>query len=133
MRLVLLGTAQDLAVLGVLDVVLDLDHDGLVHLVADHVAFPALAVTPGRRGAVCRGSAGGSLAHCLSPARLRAALRQPLPSSLVPRSSVQAPPRPFGSLTCQPPRLLRPRPSHRRQRRPPPAPRPRARRNPRSG
>src|SRR5690348_4503759 len=43
-RLVLLGTAQDLAVLRVLDVVLDLDDNGLVHLVADHEAFPALAV-----------------------------------------------------------------------------------------
>src|ERR1700758_4982608 len=43
-RLVLLGTAQNLAVLGVLDVVLDLDYDGLVHLVADHQAFPDLAV-----------------------------------------------------------------------------------------
>src|SRR5271165_2874821 len=62
-RLVLLGTAQDLAVLGVLVVVLDLDHDGLVHLVADHVAFPALAVTPGRLGAGRRGTTGGVLAH----------------------------------------------------------------------
>src|SRR6516165_9419822 len=53
-RLVLLGTAQHLAVLGVLDVVLDLDNDGLVHLVADHEPFPALAVTPGL---------GGTLAH----------------------------------------------------------------------
>src|SRR6202046_1310285 len=51
-RLVLLGAAQNLAVLGVLDVVLDLDDDGLVHLVADHQAFPALAVAArhGTRG-----------------------------------------------------------------------------------
>src|SRR5580693_8631576 len=61
-RLVLLGTAQNLAVLGVLDVVLNLDDDGLVHLVADHVTFPALAVTPGR-GGVRRGTTGGVLAH----------------------------------------------------------------------
>src|SRR5579863_5034471 len=57
-RLVPLGTAQDLAVLGVSDVILDHDHDGLVHLVADHDAFPALAVTP------CgHGTARGVLAH----------------------------------------------------------------------
>src|SRR5262249_12462487 len=62
-RLVLLGTAQNLAVLGVLDVVLDADDDGLVHLVADHVAFPALAVTPGRRGPVDGGPVLGVLAH----------------------------------------------------------------------
>src|SRR6266487_611372 len=52
--LVLLGTAQHLAVLGVLDVVLDLDDNGLVHLVADHEALTALAVAPGL---------GGTLAH----------------------------------------------------------------------
>src|SRR5208337_2051684 len=63
-RLVLLGTAQDLAVLGVLVMVLDLDDDGLVHLVADHVTFPALAITPGRRGgAARRGTTCGVLAH----------------------------------------------------------------------
>src|ERR1700730_11817804 len=62
-RLVLLGTAQNLAVLGVLDVVLDLDDDGLVHLVADHVTFPALAVTPGRGGVARRGTTRGVLAH----------------------------------------------------------------------
>src|ERR1700677_1067499 len=49
-RLILLGTAQHLAVLGVLYPVLDLDDDGLVHLVADHQAFAALTVTPGYRG-----------------------------------------------------------------------------------
>src|SRR5690606_41093861 len=31
----------------VLDAVLDLDHDGLVHLVADHVALTGLAVVAG--------------------------------------------------------------------------------------
>src|SRR6478735_10864094 len=36
--------ADDLAVEGVLDVVLDLDDDGLVHLVAHHVALAGLAV-----------------------------------------------------------------------------------------
>ena len=35
----------------------------------------------------------------VSPARLRDAFRRRLPSSLVPRSSVQAAPRPFGSLS----------------------------------
>src|SRR3984957_12378391 len=58
-RLVLLGTAQNLAVLGVLDVVLDLDDDGLVHLVADHQAFPALAVA-------ARHGTRGVLAHSLA-------------------------------------------------------------------
>jgi hypothetical protein len=38
----------------------------------------------------------------VSPARLRGALRRRLPSSLVPRSSVQATPRPSGSLTVAP-------------------------------
>src|SRR5207247_8837491 len=60
-RLVLLGTAQHLAVLGVLNVVLDLDDNGLVHLVADHQTFPALAVTPGHGLRV--GTAGGIVAH----------------------------------------------------------------------
>jgi hypothetical protein len=38
------------------------------------------------------------LAHAVFPARLRGALRHRLPSSLLRRSSVQATPRPFGSL-----------------------------------
>src|ERR1700677_715364 len=38
------------------------------------------------------------LAHAVSPARLRGAFRRLLPSSLVPRSSVQSAPRPSGSL-----------------------------------
>src|SRR5580704_13797165 len=63
-RLVLLGTAQNLAVLGVLDVVLDLDNDGLVHLVADHQAFPALAVAA--RQAVFSLAVLGVLAHSLA-------------------------------------------------------------------
>src|SRR6185312_4777929 len=57
-RLILLGTAQHLAVLRVLDVVLDLDDNSLVHLVADHEPFTALAVAPGLGG-----TAGGVLAH----------------------------------------------------------------------
>jgi hypothetical protein len=40
-------------------------------------------------------------AHALSPARFRAAVRRRLPSSLAPRSSVQAAPRPFGSLVTR--------------------------------
>src|SRR6266536_2492560 len=42
-RLQLAGTAHHLAVQRVLDPVLDLDHDGLVHLVADDQALPDLA------------------------------------------------------------------------------------------
>src|SRR5216683_343869 len=42
------------------------------------------------------------LAHALLPARLRGALGRRLPSSLVPRSSVQATPRPSGSLMLGP-------------------------------
>ncbi len=44
--------------------------------------------------------------HAVSAARLRAALGRRLPSSLVPRSSVQAPPRPSGSLMTGRFRLL---------------------------
>ena len=47
MRLDLRGAADDLAVKRVLHAVLDLDHDGLVHLVADDVATTGLAVTAG--------------------------------------------------------------------------------------
>src|SRR6478672_2522080 len=43
-RLDLAGAADDLAVEGVLDAVLDLDDNGLVHLVAHHVALAGLAV-----------------------------------------------------------------------------------------
>ncbi len=51
--------------------------------------------------------------HALPPARLRGAWRRRLPSSLLrsflaPRSSVQAAPRPFGSLTRRPPCGWRP-------------------------
>jgi hypothetical protein len=51
-RLDPLRAADDLAVQGVLDAVLDLDHHGLVHLVADDVAAAGLAEVPlagGRR------------------------------------------------------------------------------------
>ena len=56
---------------------------------------------------VVRLRAGGALVYApsrstLSPARLRGALRRLLPSSLVPRSSVQSPPRPFGSVPSHP-------------------------------
>src|SRR5690348_7160393 len=44
--LVLGRTADDLAVQGVLDAVLDGDDDGLVHLVADDQALTGLAVVP---------------------------------------------------------------------------------------
>src|ERR1700691_85675 len=70
-RLVLLGTAQHLAVLGVLNVVLDLDNDGLVHLVADHEALSALAVAAVGRGTICGSRGGGVLSHALPLARLR--------------------------------------------------------------
>src|SRR5580658_3117854 len=70
-RLVLLGTAQHLAVLGVLHVVLDLDDDGLVHLVADHEALSALAVAAVGRGTICGSRGGGVLSHALPLARLR--------------------------------------------------------------
>src|SRR5690349_4802174 len=49
-RLDLARAAQDLAVERVLHAVLDLDHDGLVHLVAHHVTLTGLAVVAvGRR------------------------------------------------------------------------------------
>src|ERR1700733_9978177 len=43
--LVLLGTAHDFAVLGVLHAVFDGDDDGLVHLVAHHETLAGLPVT----------------------------------------------------------------------------------------
>src|SRR4051812_42267991 len=49
-HLELAGAAQNLAVEGVLDAVLDLDDDGLVHLVADHQALANLAGRANRRG-----------------------------------------------------------------------------------
>src|SRR6478735_1182714 len=64
-RLDLAGAADDLAVEGVLDTVLDLDDDGLVHLVADDVALAGLAVVAVRslgHGLILR-----SLAHLASP------------------------------------------------------------------
>src|SRR5690606_12372300 len=51
-HLALLGAADDLAVQRVLHAVLDLDDDGLVHVVADDVAAQRLAV-----------AAGGTVAH----------------------------------------------------------------------
>src|SRR5262249_36668808 len=58
-----------------------------------------------RAGPVTRRSPHLTLAYAVFPARLRAPLRRRLPSSLVPRSSVQAAPRPFGSLgLCWPAR-----------------------------
>src|SRR5579859_2245393 len=77
--LVLLGTAQNLAVLGVLHVVLDLDDNRLVHLVADHETFPALAVAPALRGTVR-----GVLAHL--PASL-SSLAEPLAATATGASS----------------------------------------------
>src|ERR1700712_1741936 len=65
-RLDLAGPADDLAVQRVLHAVLDLDHDGLVHLVADDVAAAGLAVPASARVAdvvraalvACGGSGG---------------------------------------------------------------------------
>src|SRR5215467_5421262 len=48
--LVLLGTAHDLAVLGVLHAVFHGDDNRLVHLVADHETLTGLAVATGRGG-----------------------------------------------------------------------------------
>ena len=44
MRLDLVALAHDLAVEGMLDAVLNLDNDGLIHLVADDKALAGLAV-----------------------------------------------------------------------------------------
>src|SRR3954452_22058883 len=58
----LAGAPDDLAVQPVLHAVLDLDDDGLLHLVADHEALTDLAVaTTGQAGARGRGAVG--LAH----------------------------------------------------------------------
>src|SRR5262249_19067366 len=66
--LVLLGAPDDLGVLGVLHPVLDLDHDGLIHLVADDEALPDLAVSAG--GPALRGSGHcPGVTHCLPPPR----------------------------------------------------------------
>src|SRR3954471_919152 len=93
-RLVLRRTADDLAVQGVLDAVLDGDNDGLVHLVADHQTLTNLAVAPRLRLALllthrwtppraprrtrrCRAPAPASRCRCgRSPASLRAAVRE---------------------------------------------------------
>src|SRR5262249_53874914 len=91
-RLVLRRTADDLAVESVLDTVLDGDHHGLVHLVADHQTLTDLAVaarlrvllthrwTPPRaprRTRRCRAPAPASRCRCgRSPASLRADVRE---------------------------------------------------------
>src|SRR4029077_10542702 len=87
-RLVLLGTAQHLAVLGVLDVVLDLDDNGLVHLVADHETFPALAVAPGL-GGTARGVLPPLPASSSSSAEPLAATATGASSSGSPESSIK--------------------------------------------
>src|SRR4051794_23229135 len=51
-HLELAGATENLAVERVLDAVLDLDDDGLVHLVADHEALTHLALSPRRGGSV---------------------------------------------------------------------------------
>src|SRR5579859_1089055 len=73
-RLVLLGTAEDLAVLGVLNTVFHRDHDRLIHLVADHEALAGLAVAARgvlvNRGLVDHGGGGGLVwrgAHFMLP------------------------------------------------------------------
>src|SRR5262249_44408052 len=66
--LVLLGAPDDLGVLGVLHPVLDLDHDGLVHLVADDVALADLAVAAGGPALVASRHCPG-VTHCLPPPR----------------------------------------------------------------
>src|SRR5271169_280776 len=90
MRLVFLGTAQNLAVLGVLDVVLDLDNDGLVHLVADHQALPALAVAArhGTRGVLAHSLASSAASSsAASPAAVAAASAAVASGGCDPRSS----------------------------------------------
>src|SRR5689334_528832 len=77
-RLVLLGTAQNLAVLGVLHVVLDLDDNRLVHLVADHETFAALAVTPSLGGGLTHLAASSTSAASGSP---ESSTRVMMPSS----------------------------------------------------
>src|SRR3954452_4636233 len=64
-RLDLARAAQDLAIERVLDAVLDLDDDGLVHLVADDVAAALLAVAPGGLLFGGRRRAAGVLGHRL--------------------------------------------------------------------
>src|SRR3954464_4845334 len=63
----LAGAPDDLAVQAVLHAVLDLDDDGLLHLVADHEALTDLAVAPAGQARAARGRfVGGrrlSLAH----------------------------------------------------------------------
>ena len=89
-HLELAGTTENLAVEGVLDAILDLDDDGLVHLVADHEALTRLALGPRLRGVV-------SLAHAVLSSRMRS------------RPSLRS----VHSLMLSSPRLARPRaPAH---------------------
>src|SRR5699024_10667609 len=71
-RLDLAGAADDLAVQAVLDAVLDLDDDGLVHLVGHDVAAADLALLAHRRGGLF-----GVLAHGLVHFSLLGAVRMP--------------------------------------------------------
>ena len=72
-----LGTApDDLAVQGVLDAVLDLDNNGLVHLAADDVALTSLAII-----ALFSGSHGALLLLVFSHSDHSAALGRPMLSS----------------------------------------------------
>src|SRR3954469_23687194 len=70
-RVDLARAAQNLAVEGVLDAVLDLDDDGLVHLVADDVAAPLLAVAAGRRPGARPDGVPGGLRHRSARGRAR--------------------------------------------------------------
>src|SRR5215213_4155245 len=63
----LAGTADDLAVQRVLDAVLDLDDDGLLHLVADDQTLAHLALGTGRSGHVLAHHAVTSVGAAESP------------------------------------------------------------------
>src|SRR5690606_24957044 len=86
-HLALLGAAHDLAVQGVLHAVLDLDDDGLVHLVADDVAALRLAVSTGRRvahvvlGGLVSGVLGGLSHHSASSFASAGSVRRPASSA----------------------------------------------------
>src|SRR4051812_31931491 len=70
-RIDLARSPQDLAVEGVLDPVLGLDDDGLVHLVADDVAAPLLAVAAGLRPGARPDGVPGGLRHRSARGRAR--------------------------------------------------------------
>src|SRR5260370_36003712 len=88
---------------------------------------PAHAACLGHGQAVLHGEHAGPGGGGCPPAHLRGALRRRLPSSLVPRSSVQATPRPRGSLTLPRARTRRAGPG------PPPSPWPPDPTSPRGG